>query len=83
MEQKQVNQMADEPMEDELDVLIEMAALIEQGKEEEAFKLQKKVTLPHYMGQYAKDFLEPDWLKNCGWNLSEVEAVYGKDFINK
>ena len=68
-------------LEDELDALIEMAALEEQGKFDEAFKLRKKVALPHYMGEYAKKYLGLDFLKNCGWNMSEVEAVYGKNYL--
>ena len=81
MARNQVKQMAVEPVEDELDVLIEMLALIEQGNEDEAFKLRKKVALPHYMGEYAKKYLGLDYLKNCGWNMSEVEAVYGKEYL--
>ena len=69
------------PIGEQLDTIVEMIALLDQGKEDEAFKLRKKIPLPHYMGQYAKEFLGLDFLKNCGWNMSEVEAVYGKDFF--
>ena len=81
MARNQVKQKAVESVEDELDILLKMAALEKEGKEDEAFALRKKVALPHYMGQYAKEFLGLDFLKNCGWNLSEVEAVYGKNYL--
>jgi len=83
MARNQVKRMAVEPEEDELDILLKMAALEKEGKEDEAFALQKKVVLPHYMGKFAKEFLGLDWFKTCGWNLSEVEAVYGKDYLIK
>jgi len=71
------------PIGKQLDILLKMAALEDEGKEDEALELQKQIPLPHYMGKYAKEFLGVDWFKNCGWDLSEVEAVYGKDYITK
>ena len=68
---------------EQLSILVKMMALEDEGKQDEAFELQKQIPLPHYMGKYAKEFLGVDWFKNCGWDLSEVEAVYGKDYITK
>ena len=81
MARNQVKQMAVESEEDELDILLKMATLEKQGKTDEAFKLRAKVPLPHYMGKYAKKYFGLDFLKNCGWNMSEVEAKYGKEFL--
>ena len=69
------------PIEEKLDILVKMIELEEQGKDDEAFKLRKKFPLPAHMGEYAKKYLGLDFLKNCGWNMSEVEAKYGKDFL--
>ena len=69
------------PIGDQLDILLKMAALEDEGKEDEAFKLRAKIPLPVYMAEYAKEFLGLDYLKNCGWNMSEVEAKHGKDFL--
>ena len=80
MAQKQIRTM---PIKEQLSILVKMIELEKQGKTDEAFKLRAKVPLPHYMGQYAKEFLGLDFLKNCGWNMSEVEAVYGKDYLTR
>ena len=70
------------PLGDQLDIIVKMIALEEKGKEDEAFKLRKKIPLPAYMAQYAKEFLGVEFLKNCGWSMAEAEAVYGKDFLS-
>ena len=82
MARNQVKQMAVEPAEDEIDVIVQMIALEDEGKEDEAFKLRKKVALPAFLGEYVKNYMGLDWIKNCGWNMSEIEAVYGKDYIS-
>ena len=80
MAQTQIQTM---PILEKLSILVKMIELEKQGKTDEAFKLRAQVPLPHYMGQYAKEFLGLDFLKNCGWNMSEVEAVYGKDYLTR
>ena len=83
MSRNQVKQAAVEPVEDEIDIIVQMIALEDEGKEDEVLALQKKVALPAFLGPFTKEYFGLDWLKNCGWNMSEIEAKYGKDFLTK
>ena len=69
------------PIKEQLSIIVKMIALEDEGKEEEAFELQKQIPLPAFLGEYAKEYLGLDWMKTCGWNMSEIEAKYGKDFL--
>jgi hypothetical protein len=57
--------------------------LKKQGKFEEAERLHKQIPIPPYMAKFIKDYLGLKVLLEGGWNLSEVEAEYGSDWLTK
>ena len=71
------------PIGEQLDTVVKMIELEKQGKTEEAFALRKQIPLPAFLGEYAKEYLGLDWMKTCGWNMSEIEAKYGKGYITR
>jgi hypothetical protein len=62
-------------------ILDEIALLFEYDKDEEAFELAKKLPLPAVLAMSAKETMGVDKLLAAGFNLSEAEAVYGKDWL--
>lgn len=55
----------------------------ERGDREEAERLAKKLPLPLHLAEFMKEEFGAQYLVDGGWNLSEVEAQCGKDWINK
>ena len=68
---------------EKLDILHESYALEDAGNIEEADRLVKTVPLPYYLAKVIKDKLGLDYLKSMGWNLSEAEARFGAEWLNK
>jgi hypothetical protein len=46
-------------------------------------RLMKTVPMPPYLAKVAKEKIGVDFLINGGWNLSEAEAKFGQDWLNK
>jgi len=46
-------------------------------------RLMKTVPMPPYLAKVAKEKIGKDFLINGGWNLSEAEAKFGQDWLNK
>jgi len=70
---------------EKLEIDVKEAELRKAGKEEEARELAKSVPMPPWMAKVFKEKVSwgRDYLKNSGWNMAEVEAAYGKDWINR
>jgi hypothetical protein len=62
---------------------VEAIELKKQGKFEEAMQIQKSIPLPPYLAKWAKKRIGADFLIKEGWNLSEAEAEYGKDWLTQ
>jgi hypothetical protein len=45
--------------------------------------LREEVPLAPYLAEFAKNRLGSDFLIKGGFNLSEAEAEFGKDWLNK
>ena len=76
--------MATQTIEDvRLDILTEVVRLKREGKQAEASKLMKTYPMEPEMAQIAKDVYGSDFLIEAGYNLSEVEAKFGKDWLHK
>jgi hypothetical protein len=58
-------------------------ALEKAGNFEEADRLMKSIPMPPYMAKVIKEKVSLDVLLNGGWNLSEVEAEFGEDWLSK
>jgi len=46
-------------------------------------RLMKTVPMPPYLAKVAKEKIGVDFLIDGGWNLSEAEAKFGQDWLNK
>ena len=66
---------------DKLAIRMKAFELEEQGKFEEADKLEKSIPLPPYLAKWAKKRFGAEILVKTGWNLSEAEAEYGSDWL--
>ena len=70
--------------EDEKDsILMEVIRLRNEGKEAEASKLIKTYPLEPEFAKNVKEVYGAEFLVQYGYNLSEAEAKYGKDWLNK
>jgi hypothetical protein len=56
-------------------------ALREAGKEKEAQALAKTIPMAPWMAKVFKDKMGLDFLLGMGWNMSEVEKVYGNEWL--
>ena len=58
-------------------------ALKQAGDREGYDRLMRTIPMPPYIAKVYKDKLGLDTLLSLDWNLSEVEAEYGKDWLVK
>ena len=56
-------------------------ALSEAGDEEGYDRLMRTIPMPPYLAKVMKEKVGGDYLINGGWNLSEAEAEFGKDWL--
>ena len=68
---------------EKIDTAYKAALLGKAGDKEGSDRLLKTIPLPPYLAQIAKEKIGMDFLLNGGWNLSEVEAELGPDFLSK
>ena len=57
-----------------------------QGRPEECEQMLRQLPLQPYLAKFVKDHIEyfgKDFFEKCGFNLSEVEAVYGADWLTR
>ena len=66
---------------EKIDTAYQAALLRRAGDEEGAEHLLKAIYLSPCLAQIAKDKIGMDFLLNSGWNLSEVGAEFGTDFL--
>jgi hypothetical protein len=77
--------MAKETMslDEKLDILHRSYALEDAGDIEGATRLHRTVPLPPYIAKVMKEKVGVDYLIKGGWNLSEAEAEFGADWLNR
>lgn len=68
---------------EKLDILHKSFALEDAGDIEGADRLMKTLPLPPYIAKVTKEKEGLDALLSSGWNLSEVEAEFGADWLKK
>jgi hypothetical protein len=56
-------------------------ALSNAGDEQEYDRLMRTIPLPPYLAKVVKEKVGLDSLLKLDWNLSEVEAEYGSDWL--
>ena len=70
-------------LDEKLDIACRAAALRQAGDEEGYSRLIKTAPLPPYLAKVIKEKVGLDCLLNLGWNLSEVEAEYGSNWLHR
>ena len=70
-------------LEEKLAIGCKAVELQKAGDEEGYIRLMKTVPLPPYLAKVLKEKVGSDYLVNSGWNLSEVEAVFGSNWISR
>jgi len=71
------------PIDEKLAIAIRSAELREAGDEEGASRLIRTAPMPPYLAKIYKEKVGVEELIKSGWNLSEAEAEFGKDWLNK
>lgn len=57
--------------------------LLDAGDKEGYMNLTKTIPLPPYLAKVIKEKVGLDVLLSGGWNLYEVEAEFGSDWLSK
>jgi hypothetical protein len=70
-------------LKEKLAIGIRSFALRDAGKLEEADRVWKQIPLAPYLAKWWKDMVGVEALLQQGYNLSEAEAEYGKDWLTR
>ena len=70
-------------LDEKLDIACKAAELSKAGDREGYQRLMKTTPLPPYLAKVVKEKVGLDCLLSLGWNLSEVEAEYGSDWLRQ
>jgi len=57
--------------------------LLKAGNKEGYNRFMNSIPMPSYLAKVAKEKIGVDFLVNGGWNLSEAEAEFGRDWLSK
>ncbi|MDR3325244.1 MAG: hypothetical protein LBS82_04580 [Spirochaetaceae bacterium] len=68
-------------LDEKLKINVKAFALWDAGKEDEAMALFKTKPMEPWMAKIWKEKIGLDALLESGWNLDEVEAAYGKEWL--
>jgi hypothetical protein len=68
---------------EKLEIGVKAAALWDAGKEDEAMAMYKTKPLPPHLAKVWKEKAGLESLRQSGWNMAEVEAAYGQEWLNK
>jgi len=70
-------------LDEKLAIGCKAAELRKAGDAEGAMRLMKTVPMPPYLAKVMKEKVGVDYLINSGWNLSEAEAKFGNNWLNR
>ncbi|MCL2293470.1 MAG: hypothetical protein FWC36_01175 [Spirochaetes bacterium] len=70
-------------LDEKLSIACKAAALHDAGDKEGYTRLMKTLPMPPYIAKVMKEKVGLDFLLTGGWNLSEVEAKFGSDWLSK
>jgi len=68
-------------LDEKLDIACRAAALRQAGDEEGYSRLIRTAPMPPYLAKVFKEKVGADFLIDGGYNLSEAEAEFGKDWL--
>jgi len=69
-------------LDEKLAISMKACALYHAGDEEGFSRVIRTAPLPPYLAKVMKEKIGLDFLLKSGWNLSEVEAEYGRDWLS-
>ena len=70
-------------LEEKIDISYKACMLSRDGDEEGYMRLTKSIPMPPWLAKIMKEKVGADYLINSGWNLSEAEAEFGPDWLNR
>jgi len=70
-------------IEEKIDTGIKAIELEKAGDTEGSDRLMKTIPLPPYLAKVIKEKVSLDVLLNGGWNLSEVKAEFGSNWLHQ
>jgi hypothetical protein len=70
-------------LDEKLAIGCKAAELRKAGDEEGASRLIRTIPLPPYIAKVMKEKVGMDFFTSYNWNLSEVEAEFGPDYISR
>lgn len=70
-------------IEEKLEISNKAFELLEAGDREGYSRLTRSIPMPPYLAKVYKEKVGVEHLINGGWNLSEAEAKFGSDWLNK
>jgi len=68
-------------LDEKLAIGCKAAELRNAGDREGYSRLMRTIPMPPYLAKVAKEKIGLDFLINGGWNLSEVEAEFGPEWL--
>jgi hypothetical protein len=69
-------------LKEKLSIGVKAAELRDAGRDGDALALEKTVPMPPFLAKILKE-KAGDYLIKSGWNLSEAEAAFGKDWLSR
>jgi hypothetical protein len=69
--------------EEKLDLIMKAHGYLEAGNKAESQRLVLELPMPTYMAKFLKKLFGAEALRKGGYNLSEVEAELGPDWLDK
>ena len=69
-------------LDEKLAVACKAAALDDAGDKGGSMRLSKTMPMPPYLAKVIKDKLGLDVLLQLGWNMAEVEAEFGVNWLS-
>jgi len=70
-------------LDERFDTINKAFTLLNAGDREGYSCLIRTIPMPTYLAKVAKETMGVDFLTKGGWNLTEVEAEFGRDWLNK
>jgi len=70
-------------LDEKLAISCKAAALRKAGDEEGATRLLRTAPMPPYLAKIYKEKVGAKQLIESGWNLSEAEAMFGSNWLDK
>ena len=70
-------------LDEKLAISNKACALWQAGDKEGFSRLIRTAPMPPYLAKIMKEKMGADFLVNGGWNLSEAEAEFGRDWLDR